>query len=85
MCTYDIYSGTPAKEIIISFTRLEAAVHREKNKFYGDGWEVRLTLMPDSIHRSIIIPRTIIEFSGDRKKCEALIVSYRRAFMRGGA
>ncbi|BES65047.1 hypothetical protein SANA_14860 [Gottschalkiaceae bacterium SANA] len=85
MFEYEITSGIPKTEIFSYFS--EAALRCNKNEqvFYGDGWEVRLFAMPDAIHCSIIMPRTLIQFRGGKKECEALIHSYRRAFMRGGA
>lgn len=85
MFQYQIDSGISSEEIIAYFLRVSTTFHKEKLIFYGDGWKVRLTMMPDAIHRSIIIPRTNIEFSGNREKCEMLIASYRKTFMRGGA
>lgn len=85
MVTYKINSGFSIEELTPYFMRAATTFHKEKLEFYGDGWEVRLIEMPDAIHHSIVLPRTRIEFRGSRESCDALIASYRKAFMRGGA
>ena len=85
MFEYEINSGIPAIEIFSYFTEAALRCNKIEQIFYGDGWEVRLFVLPDAIHYSIVIPRTMIRFRGEKKNCERLIESYRRAFMRGGA
>jgi|GEM_PF-3330514 len=85
MFTYRIDSGFSLDELIPYFIRMATTFHKEELEFYGDGWEVRLIEKPDAIHHSIILPRTLIEFSGKEEACQRLIESYRKAFMRGGA
>jgi hypothetical protein len=85
MFEYEINSGIPVAEIFSYFSEAALRCNETEQAFYGDGWEVRLLVMPDVIHCSIIMPRTLIQFRGGKVECEALIHSYRRAFMRGGA
>lgn len=85
MFEYEINSGIPRQELCLYFKDEALSYHEDEQIYYGDGWEVRLLVLPDAIHRSIIIPRTLIQFRGEKVKCEMFIHSYRRAFMRGGA
>lgn len=85
MFEYKINSGIPEEELRLYFMDAALSYNEDERIFYGDGWEVRLFVLPDAIHRSIIIPRTMIRFRGEEVKCESLIHSFRKAFMRGGA
>lgn len=85
MFEYEINSGIPAEEILSYFTDAALRCNKVEKVFYGDGWEVRLFVLPDAIHRSIVIPRTMIRFRGEEVQCEFLIHSFRKTFMRGGA
>jgi hypothetical protein len=85
MFEYEINSGIPEAEILSYFSDAALRCKKIERIFFGDGWEVRLLVLPYAIHRSIIIPRTLIQFRGEKAKCESLIHSFRKAFMRGGA
>ncbi len=85
MFEYEINSGIPEEELRSYFMNAALSYNEDERIFYGDGWEVRLLALPDAIHRSIIIPRTMIRFRGEKVICEFLIHSFRKAFMRGGA
>jgi hypothetical protein len=84
MFEYKINSGIPAYEITEFFQALAVTSDEKKRIFVGDGWEVRLVELPDDIHRSIIIPRTMVIFRGEQDPCEKLIEIYRKTLMRGG-
>lgn len=85
MFEFEINSGIPISEIISYFSDQASSMNLREKSFCGDGWEVRLVMLPDAIHHSIIIPRTAIRFTGEKESCEELIASYRKTFMRGGA
>lgn len=85
MFEYEINSGISEEELRLYFMDAALSYKETERIFYGDGWEVRLLALPDAIHRSIIIPRTLIRFRGEKVKCESLIFFFRKAFMRGGA
>lgn len=77
-----IDSGIESDQIV-SFFR-QHAEENPKHVFTGQGFLVRLSFLKERDHGSIRLPRTLIQFEGDQEACQAIIIKYRKRFMRGG-
>lgn len=80
---YEILSGIDYKYIEEYFNNI-CDRKDSGNKFYGNGWTVKIEHQKPITYSVIVIPSTKIIFTGNKEKCQKLIHSFRMKFLSAG-